>query len=537
MLTMRRLAAAIACLAVFAPAAYGAEPVRLTPLVRSLPWSGVSGLIAYGGRLWFVNSVKYVNHNSADLYSFAPTDGSVRYEAHLFSQDAGEPVVVDGLLYWPFEDSRFSPGHGEFMVTDGRRWQYHVLPPGRAFHTHAMIASGGALFAATSAWRARLLRSVDGGATWRMVYEHQAPKRKVSRMTMLAEFRGVLYGGLTTWYDHKAPKLLRWTGATFEAVAGWPGGEAVPEIAVHDGWLYGVNVGPESRAVWRTDGERVERVTGLDGARVRDMASGAGALWAVGAASGDGGGRLWRSRDGLDWSVVQDFSGVRPINLAVVGGAVYVGMIAEGGGELWGPQAPQPAPEILPAGPMPAEHTTGIEALEPALAALDKAMADSPPSRAVRRLMLPLAGIGGPALGRALARRLDGPFPKGDVAMFGGRVRVPGDKLMRWYLLWTMSHNGFGRVPVELIAAPWTQKPNRAEKYLDPAPAAAWAVARLGQADGKTLAALVARLGKKGDPAWLRGDIVGALSSLTGKRFGYDIEAWRRWWRQREAKP
>ncbi len=26
------------------------------------------------------------------------------------------------------------------------------------------------------------------------------------------------------------------------------------------------------------------------------------------------------------------------------------------------------------------------------------------------------------------------------------------------------------------------------------------------------------------------GDIVGALSAVTGKRFGYDIGAWRNWW-------
>ena len=35
------------------------------------------------------------------------------------------------------------------------------------------------------------------------------------------------------------------------------------------------------------------------------------------------------------------------------------------------------------------------------------------------------------------------------------------------------------------------------------------------------------RLGRTGDPAWLRGDIIGALGAVTGKRFGYDIGAWR----------
>ncbi len=121
--------------------------------------------------------------------------------------------------------------------------------------------------------------------------------------------------------------------------------------------------------------------------------------------------------------------------------------------------------------------------------------------------------------------------------MFGGRVRVPGAKLARWYLLWGMAHNGHGRVPPDLLAAPWTQKPNPAEKYLEPVLAAAWAVARLGQNDRETLAALIARLDAPGDPDWLKGDIIGALTDLTGRRFAYDIAAWRRWWRKREGQP
>ena len=66
-------------------------------------------------------------------------------------------------------------------------------------------------------------------------------------------------------------------------------------------------------------------------------------------------------------------------------------------------------------------------------------------------------------------------------------------------------------------------------------PAAPWAMARLGQNDPATLAALIGRLGREGDPDWLTGDLVGALADLTGRRFGYDIEAWRRWWRARKA--
>ena len=75
-----------------------AQTGGLKRLVHGLPWPGVSSLIGYRGRLWFANSVKFVNHNSADLYSFDPGSGKARFEKHLFSQDAGEPVVSKGLL-------------------------------------------------------------------------------------------------------------------------------------------------------------------------------------------------------------------------------------------------------------------------------------------------------------------------------------------------------------------------------------------------------------------------------------------------------
>jgi len=54
-------------------------------------------------------------------------------------------------------------------------------------------------------------------------------------------------------------------------------------------------------------------------------------------------------------------------------------------------------------------------------------------------------------------------------------------------------------------------------------------VAQLGQADEETVGALVGRLGAD-HPQWLDGDLVGALTVLTGERFGYDLAAWRRWW-------
>lgn len=164
----------------FSGVAHAAQ--SLVPLAKPGPWSGVSGLIGYGGRLWFVNSVKFVNHNSPDIYSYDPASGKTRYERHLFSQDVGEPLVFGGLLYWPFEDSRFSARHGETMVTNGRNWQWRILPDGEVFHIHSMVTHRGALIAATSAWRAGLQRSEDGVA-WQVIYDHPTPPRTVTHIT------------------------------------------------------------------------------------------------------------------------------------------------------------------------------------------------------------------------------------------------------------------------------------------------------------------------------------------------------------------
>lgn len=193
----------------------------LVPLVSPGPWSGVAGLIGYGGRVWFVNSEKFIDHNSADIYSYDPASGVTRFERHLFSQDAGQPTVANGLLYWPFEDARFSTGHGEYMVTNGSEWQWRILPQAEVFHVHALVAHGGALFAATGAWRGGLQLSRDGGITWQVVYDHPTPSGSVSRITSLANLDGALYAGLTD-YRPAGGKLLQWTGHTLKPVDGWP---------------------------------------------------------------------------------------------------------------------------------------------------------------------------------------------------------------------------------------------------------------------------------------------------------------------------
>ena len=85
-----------------------------------------------------------------------------------------------------------------------------------------------------------------------------------------------------------------------------------------------------------------------------------------------------------------------------------------------------------------------------------------------------------------------------------------------------------------LLERPGSLVSNGPQKWFDSLPMALFAVTWTGQDDAATVASLIRRLDRAADPAWLRGDIVGALSAVTGKRFGTDIGAWRQWWSEAE---
>ena len=266
---------------------------------------------------------------------------------------------------------------------------------------------------------------------------------------------------------------------------------------------------------------------------VHDLAVHRDGLLAV--TSHDGNGALWRSADGTEWRKMQAFEGAEPIDLAVYGGAVYVGTVGpEGTGSLWGP-AP-PAPVGPPSSPRTfAKPNLVMDPGAPgSVAAIDAVLADPDAyenhGAAILAQLRPLTLRRVPAVGDALTRRMAGPFPDIHVDLFGGQIQVPGAQLARWYMLWAIAYSGGGYVPSELLLEPWRARRNNAEKYLEPVPAAAWAISTLGQNDEATLGALITRLGRSGDPDWLEGDIVGALTALSGERFGYDREAWRAWW-------
>lgn len=519
-----------------------ASPDAPAPALKVLatvgPWPTLSALIGYRGRVWFANSVRYPDHNSADLYSLDPATGEHRFERHLFTQDVGTPVVADGLLYWPYEDPRPSVGWGHIAVTDGARWQLRVMPDKRpVFHVHAMEKLGGRLYATTSAWRAGLHVSTDGGHRWRRIYDHPTPKGHVSRIIALAGFDGRLFGSLVE-YRQGAPRhalLVLKEGAVAE-VPGWPETARTLDLAATKDGVYGLVREDGKVAFWRTDGRRSERLADAGTMPpLQAFAAGRNGFWGVGDAPKGTvpGGALWHSVDGRDWRRMRDLAGGQPVDVMLYRGRVYAsGAGADGRGILWGP-APSLSP-TPPSAPIP------IWPSRPPAAAVDWIAAGTLMSEAVSQSRTYRTRLRDLAYRLALASpptgffeaALEAPFPDKQVAMFGGRLTPKTVNFGRHILLWGMGLSGRGRVPRPLLERPWTRVSNRPQKWFDSLPMALFAVSWTGQNDRKTVAALIGRLDRS-DPKWLKGDIIGALTAVTGKRFGYDIDAWRRWWAAR----
>ncbi|MEL7359058.1 MAG: hypothetical protein AAFN40_21170 [Cyanobacteria bacterium J06560_6] len=520
----------------------------LGTLAKPGPWRDITQLIGYGDRLWFANSVTGINHNSADIYSYDPTTQATRYEQHLFSQDAGTPVVADGLLYWPFEDPRFSADRGEYMVTNSVQWQWRVLPQGEAFHVHTMVTHQKALFAGTGAWAAGLQRSRDLGRSWEVVYTHPTPPRQVSRLTTLATLTENLYGGFTALQSQDS-QLSRWDGQTFQAVSTWPPGKRVQDLTAFDGWLYGINHNlDDSFTLWRTDGDQAEAVSALAEYRIRALAASETGLWAISNEPA----LLWHSANGLDWTAVHQFTEVQPLDVAVFQGQVYVGgRDQDQQGILLGSQLTEPLtgplarsssgdhsspanlPPSLPSAPLVSSEVVAraLKRLAPLLTTPVTYRGENT-QNTLAQALLPLALSQTALAGEILSQQLQTILPSVTANLFENNVQEPAVDVAHWYILWAIGLNGQGQVPTELLTQPWQTPANAREKYWQTVPAAAWTAAQIGQDDQTTINVLVERLTHPDEPLWLKGDIVGALSVLTGQDFGYDIDAWRNWQRR-----
>ena len=241
---------------------------------------------------------------------------------------------------------------------------------------------------------------------------------------------------------------------------------------------------------------------------------------------------MLHSVDGWHWQTVHRFDHAAPADVVAYAGVPYVGTIGpDGRGGLWGPAPPaalEPVARAVVLPPPPSREPVSPGDLE----ALDRALADAVDFRDLRERVIPglerLVAGGSDEVGTWLTERLARRWPVKTVETFADPV--PMTHLLQWYLLRTMGLHRDGAVPIALLNVSFDLEPNRAEKYFHPGPGALWVAARIGQDDAETIGAIIEGLGTPGEPAWLDGDRIGALSALSGERFGYRIEAWRAWW-------
>ena len=512
-----------------------AEVPAIGPSAEVGPWPVASQLIGFGGRIWFVNSVKGVNHNSADLYSFSPADPIPRFERALFSQDAGDPLVAGGRLYWPLEDSRSSVGWAEVTLTDGAAWRRLAIPTAQAFHNHAMVLFRGRLIAATSAWRAGFQASADGGLTWQRLYDHPTPDRRVSRVVKLAAAESFFLGHLIDVGRHR---VLRSDGKDTRVLEGWPEDVRITAMAGRGDAVFLVANGAEGAELWRSDGETLQKLRGhFPHGRVRDLQVEHGRLWLL-TAEGEGG-SIWSSTDGLAWEPVLRLVGGTPLDLHVEGASFFIGGTARSGqAAIWTrtqhsqTQRRQVAMEGRLALPF-SDETDWNQAAD----RLDELLAQpgSYRARAILRDQVYRLVLAGPPPGFFSTRLAGRSTPYGTLPLIGGQVQVDNSDLADWLLLWGLGLSGQKGVPVELLLKPWRSSPNGAEKYFEPAPAALWAIVMGRQRDRATITALIRRLGYSGDPDWLRNEVAGTLATLTGQPKTADQASWLEWWSTAET--
>ena len=509
--------------------AAGSEPLPV--LTRVGPWPVVSEPVLFDGRLWFANSVKGVDHNSAEIYSLESGSDTVRYERHLWSQDAGEPIVSGNLLYWPAEDSRLFADWGAFQVTNGRDWKTGLIPFDGIFHVHSMAATDGRLFAATSAWQTFLFVSEDDGRRWRRIYSHPKSPDGLNRIVSLEPLGARVIGVLR---EPSGYRLLSAGPDGAHRIEGWPPSDHNLGVAALKDWAYALVNRADGVELWRTDGLRAEKVHRFASSR-RPFAltSGDGALWALNQGGADG--TVLKSRDGREWTSTASFAGGDAYDLLAIGRTLVVtGAGADGRGILWGRMGSSveqdrrsraELPDLSPAG------TVAQVDWPDAGARLDAALLDDRSyervGRSMRDLVYRLAVADPPP--DFFTRRLASPRASGRLNPFRDVVVSDRGSIGAFWLLWGFGLTRTGPVPPGLIDAPWRTPDNSAAKYFEPQLMAMWAVAEMGQADRPTIDALIDRAMRESDPLWLRMDAVGALTSLTGARHGANFAAWKTW--------
>ncbi len=500
------------------------KKLQLDVIAQVGPWPVASRLIGYRGKLWFANSVKGRNHNSADIWSFNPDTRETRYERHLYSQDAGHPLVYKGLLYWPFEDALQSAGEGVVEVTDGVTWSPLTIPNSPIYHTSQLLEWNDGLLAITGTRNAGLQLSMDAGRSWEEFYIHPTPSTHVSRVKEMLVFDGETYASLK---DTKVKRLVKWTGSDFQTVSSWPLNRYFNGLTVHREGLFGIVGRGREREIWRFDGRRSVRV-GFRGPFV-DLTSDGNQLWVV---SNDG--RLWSSQNSNSWTRHGDLESGRPVSIQAIAGGIYVaGAGDDGRGIVWGPSE-----HVIPLGGKPSELISQLPAKKTAMnwevsgQKIDALLSD--PSTyinagrsEVRKLIVQASTNGAPS--GFFADRLKVEIPPVTVRAFGGNMEIRAKDIARAILLSAMERAGHANVPTAYLTDPWTSPPNSYEKYFEIELSALRAVAASRQNDRETIEALLARLDFANDPPWLRSQVIGTLTAVSGEHFGYDVAEWKKW--------
>jgi len=515
--------------------AAASEPERVASVG---PWPGASQLITYRDRIWFVNSSPFRDTNAADIYSHDPQTGTTRFERSLFSQDVGEPVVYDGLLHWPYEDPRRSAGTGEYAVTNGEDWRWQVMDNGHAMHLHALSTCADQLVGVTGSWTGQFLQKNPQTGIWDLRYDYPAGAAAFSRLVSVKEYKSSCYVAGSANRDPQV-RLMRVDGNTTSPVPGWPASDRVAGLTVHAGALYGWSDSGADRKLLTWDGDKVTSIKTDSNHRVRDLHSNGNTLFMI--SSNQQQGTLWSLKNN-SFNEVAKLPFV-PISLTGHANKIYIGSYRKNGTGLWSVDVPdalrsEPVKRNEPT-PLPLVSPTQIPDLTDAELEAEfqsiKGMITNPnaSSDVVKLLRATLgrpANVAHPGFGDVLTRLLKVPLPDTTVTMFTGRELV-WQEVVHWYLLHALSINGHGSIDTALLERPWTRPENRSQKYFDTTVAAIVATGWLGQNNLRTLRALINRLDKPGDPAWLQSDLTGALAAITGQPFGNDSEKWKRWWR------
>ena len=493
---------------------------ELTELWEGGNWRAVTQITLFDNQLWFTNSNPFRDANAADIYSMDLTSREVRFRRSLFSQDTGVTTVFDGHLYLPFEDPRRSTGRGEYVVTDGKKFQWHAFNQGRAFHVHTMQQCGDVLYAATGAYTGQLQKQ-NSANEWELVYKYPEGDASFSRIVSLHEFKNRCMFSAAARNDSR-PKLLEYRNGNATEVPGWPSGDRTDHLTTFKDKLLAFNDIKNDRSLLSWNGKKVRSVK-LPGGHPRGMSSDNKKLWLI--SDQKNGGILWSTTDLKKWKEEHRFTD-KPVDLVVSGTSVFIGTWnKQGGGRLYQVSIGEPSNELpvetpaaKPLADLPvakisaAEIKTRVERYmdrftDPALQGGD--------FNALRKTLSALDQQEHPDVVEALSARVPSLGDTGSVQVFTGR-NISRSKLINWYVIGAAARRGVAIIDPELVKIPFTRKPNSAQKYFETSVIAITATTWSKHRRDELITALVRRSATEvNDPEWLRHDIRSALHVLT----------------------